>query len=90
MSSLVRIAQIILYSVCQGNDGPVTLGFLHLRNVEVHLWDHKGIYRIYCVIEQSLRIKPRKRLKRDVPDALAVHERLECDLDDGVQGLSPA
>lgn len=51
------------------------LCFLHLRNVKGHLWNHKRVYRIYCALELNLRIKPRKRLKRDVPDALAVPER---------------
>lgn len=40
-----------------------------------HPWNHKRVYRIYCALELNLRIKPRKRLKRDVPDALAVPER---------------
>jgi len=30
------------------------------------------VRRIYCELELNLRIKPRKRLKRDKPDALAV------------------
>jgi putative transposase len=34
--------------------------------------DDKRVYRIYCELELNLRIKPRKRLKREKPDALAV------------------
>ena len=30
------------------------------------------MYRIYCELELNLRIRPKKRLKRDNPDALAV------------------
>jgi putative transposase len=48
------------------------LCFLHLRNIQGHVWNHKRIYRIYCELELNLRIKPGKRLKRDKPDALAV------------------
>ena len=58
------------------NDARKTWGFglcfLHLRNVKGHPWNHKRVYRIYCELELNLRIKPRKRLKRDKPDALAV------------------
>ena len=50
------------------------LCFLHLRNVKGHPWNHKRVYRIYCELELNLRIKPRKRLKRDKPDALVVPE----------------
>ena len=45
---------------------------MHLRNVQGRLWNHKRVYRIYCELELNLRIKSRKRLKRDKPDALAV------------------
>ena len=39
--------------------------FLHLRNVQGRLWNHKCVYRIYCELELNLRIKPRKRLERE-------------------------
>ena len=45
---------------------------LHLRNDKGHPWNHKHVYRICCALELNLRIKPRKRLKREKPDALAV------------------
>ncbi|SMC31175.1 Integrase core domain-containing protein [Polynucleobacter kasalickyi] len=35
-------------------------------------WNHKRIYRIYRELELNLRIKPRKRLVRDKPEALTV------------------
>lgn len=50
------------------------LCFLHMRNLKGHPWNHKRVYRIYCELELNLRIKPRKRLKRDKPDALVVPE----------------
>lgn len=50
------------------------LCFLYLRNVKGFGWNHKRVYRIYCELELNLRIKPKKRLKRDKPDALSVPE----------------
>jgi putative transposase len=48
------------------------LCFLYLRNVQGRLWNHKRVYRIYRELELNLRIKPRRRLRRDKPDALTV------------------
>lgn len=48
------------------------LCFLYLRNVLGFGWNHKRVYRIYRELELNLRIKPRKRLKRNKPEALAV------------------
>lgn len=50
------------------------LCFLYLRNVKGFTWNHKRVYRIYRELELNLRIKPKKRLKRDTPAALTVPE----------------
>ena len=48
------------------------LCFDFLRNTKGFKWNHKRVYRIYRELELNLRIKPRSRIKRDKPDALAV------------------
>lgn len=48
------------------------LCFFHLRNVKGFFWNHKRVYRIYRELELNLRIKPKRRIKRDKPDALSV------------------
>jgi putative transposase len=48
------------------------LCFLYLRNVKGYGWNHKRVYRIYRELELNLRIKPKRRIKRDKPDALSV------------------
>ena len=52
------------------------LCFLYLRNVKGNLWNHKRVYRIYRELELNLRIKPKKRLVREKPEALAVPEAI--------------
>ena len=52
------------------------LCFLWLRNVKGFGWNHKRVYRIYRELALNLRIKPRKRLVREKPDALAVPESI--------------
>lgn len=48
------------------------LCFLYLRNTKGYGWNHKRVYRIYRQLELNLRIKPKRRIKRDKPDALQV------------------
>ena len=48
------------------------LCFLYLGNVQGHVWNPKRVYRIYRDLEPDLRIKPRRRLKREKPGELAV------------------
>ena len=48
------------------------LCFLYLRNVKQFGWNHKRVYSIYRELSLNLRIKPRKRLVRSKPQALAV------------------
>ena len=48
------------------------LCYAYLRNIKGHPWNKKRVYRIYCELELNLRIRPRKRLKREKPEALAV------------------
>ncbi|WP_133150350.1 DDE-type integrase/transposase/recombinase, partial [Vibrio breoganii] len=39
-------------------------------NVKGHTWNHKRVYRIYCELALNLRIRPRRRLNRNVPEPL--------------------
>jgi putative transposase len=48
------------------------LCFMYLRNTQGYGWNHKRVYRIYKELELNLRIKPKRRIKRDKPKALSV------------------
>jgi len=52
------------------------LCFLYLRNVQGYGWNHKRVYRIYRELELNLRIKPKRRIKRDKPEALSVPDAI--------------
>lgn len=52
------------------------LCFLYLRNVKGFGWNHKRIYRIYCLLELNLRIRPKKRMVREKPEALGVPDAI--------------
>ena len=47
------------------------LCFLYPRNVKGFKRNHKRVHRIYCALELNLRIKPKKRVKREKPAPLA-------------------
>ena len=48
------------------------LCFYYLRNIKGLGYNHKRVYRIYRELELNLRIKPKKRLVREKPEALSV------------------
>ena len=47
------------------------LCYQYLRNVKGYHWNHKRVYRIYRELELNLRIKPRRRVKREYPGELS-------------------
>jgi len=48
------------------------LCFLYLQNTKGFKWNHKRVYRICRELELNIRIKPRRRIERDKPQALSV------------------
>ena len=48
------------------------LCFLYLRNIKGFVWNYKRVYRIYRECELNLRIKAKRGIKRDKPEALGV------------------
>jgi putative transposase len=67
-----RIAQWLIQLTLTNRDWGFGLCFLHLRNVQGLGWNHKRVYRIYRELLLNLRIKPKQRLVRAVPQPLAV------------------
>ncbi len=66
------IADLLLRLTHNQRNWGFGLCFLYLRNVKGYPWNHKRVYRIYRELELNMRIKPKKRIKRDKPEALAV------------------
>jgi len=71
----IRIADWLIRLTENQRNWGFGLCFLFLRNVKGFHWNHKRVYRIYCELELNLRIKPKKRLKREKPEPLAVPEK---------------
>ena len=67
-----RIADLLVGLTHARRNWGFGLCFLYLRNVKGHGWNHKRVYRIYCELELNLRIKPKKRLRREKPEKLTV------------------
>lgn len=67
-----RIADWLLRLTATNKRWGFGLCYLYLRNVKGASWNHKRVYRIYRELELNLRIKPKRRIKRDKPDALSV------------------
>lgn len=65
-----EIARWLIQLTEQETDWGFGMCFDYLRNVEGYGWNHKRVYRIYCELQLNLRIKPRRRLKRHVPEPL--------------------
>ncbi|QJQ52239.1 transposase [Vitreoscilla sp. C1] len=52
------------------------LCFAYIRNVKGFKFNHKRVYRIYCELALNLRIKPKHRIKRPVPEVLKEPEHI--------------
>jgi putative transposase len=70
-----RVADLLIGLTQARRNWGFGLCFLYLRNVKGHGWNHKRVYRIYCERELNMRVKPKKRLKPEKPEELAVPDR---------------
>lgn len=70
------IADWLSRLTCNQKNWGFGLCFLYLRNVKGFGWNHKRVYRIYCGLGLNLRIKPKQRIDREVPQPLAVPESI--------------
>lgn len=67
-----QIADWLILLTESQKDWGFGLCYDYLRNVKGFTWNHKRVYRIYRDLELNLRIKPRKRIRRDQPEPLSV------------------
>lgn len=68
----IQIADWLIQLTNDNKTWGFKLCFLYLRNVKNYGWNHKRVYRIYKELELNLRIKPKQRIQREVPETLAV------------------
>lgn len=68
------IADLLLRITDSQRNWGFGLCFLYLRNVKGFRFNHKRVYRIYCGLSPNMWLKPKKRLKRDKPEPLAMPE----------------
>ena len=62
-----QIAKLLTDLTSSHKNWGFKLCFLYLRNVLGLPYNHKRVYRIYRELELNLRIKPKRRIKRDKP-----------------------
>ena len=67
-----QIAKLFIELTNSHKNWGFKLCFFYLRNVLGLPYNHKRVYRIYRELELNLRIKPKRRIKRDKPKKLAV------------------
>lgn len=72
----VQIADWLIRITDSNRNWGFGLSFLYLRNVKGYGWNHKRVYRIYRELELNLRIRPKKRMVREKPDALTVPQEV--------------
>ena len=71
-----QIADLLIKLTDENKNWGFGLCFLTLRNVMGLPYNHKRVYRIYCELELNLRIKPKRRIKRNKPVPLAVPDKI--------------
>jgi len=67
-----EIADLLLQLTTTHRNWGFGMCFYYLRNLKRFDWNHKRVRRIYRELELNLRMKPKKHLKREIPDALLV------------------
>lgn len=64
------IARWLIKLTDEHRDWGFGLCFAYIRNIKGFKFNHKRVYRIYCELALNLRIKPKRRIKREKPAEL--------------------